>query len=218
MGARRVAEAVGLWPTFLLPDPPLGVLAEDANAVPQASESAAPVLAKTSEGKAAEVEHLIADAVVAMGYDIVRVMLSGNRRARLQIMAERHDGEGMTVDDCARISRAVEGLLEVEDPIAGSYELEVSSPGLDRPLTRLADFVRFAGHEAKLETLLPLEGRRRWRGRLLGVAGESVRLGLDEGEVELPFRDLAKAKLVLTDDLLAAARGAQDRTLDANQG
>ena len=186
--------------------------------MPQASDSAAPVLAKTSEGKAAEVEDLIADAVVAMGYDIVRVMLSGNRRARLQIMAERRDGQGMTVDDCAQVSRMVEAILEVEDPIAGSYELEVSSPGLDRPLTRLADFTRFAGHEAKLETLLPVEGRRRWRGRLLGVAGERVRLGLDDGEVELPFRDLAKAKLVITDELLAAARREQERTLDANQG
>lgn len=186
--------------------------------MPQASDSAAPVLAKTSEGKAAEVEDLIADAVVAMGYDIVRVMLSGNQRPRLQIMAERHDDQGMTLDDCVQVSRLVEAILEVEDPIAGSYELEVSSPGLDRPLTRLADFARFAGHEAKLETLLPVEGRRRWRGRLLGVAGESVRLGLDEGEVELPFRDLAKAKLVVTDELLAAARREQDQRLDANQG
>ena len=179
--------------------------------MPQASDSAAPVLARTSEGKAAEVEHLIADAVLAMGYDIVRVMLSGNRRARLQIMAERRDGRGMTVDDCAGLSRMVEAILDVEDPIAGSYELEVSSPGLDRPLTRLADFARFAGHEAKLETLLPVDGRRRWRGRLLGIAGESVRLAAGDGEVVLPFRDLAKAKLVVTDELLAAARGGQDR-------
>lgn len=179
--------------------------------MPQASESAMPDLAKTSEGKAAEVERLIADAVAEMGYDIVRVMLSGQRRARLQIMAERRDGGGMTVDDCARLSRAVEAILEVEDPIAGSYELEVSSPGLDRPLTRLADFTRFAGHEAKLETQMPIEGRRRWRGRLLGVAGERVRLAADEGEIELPFRDLAKAKLVITDERLAAARREQER-------
>jgi ribosome maturation factor RimP len=141
----------------------------------------------------------------------VRVLLSGDRRVHLQIMAERHDGGGMQVEDCARLSRAVSAVLEVEDPIAGSFELEVSSPGLDRPLTRLADFARFAGHEAKLETSLPIDGRRRWRGRLLGVTGENIRLAFDEGEIEVPFRVLAKAKLVLTDDLLAAARVAQDQ-------
>jgi ribosome maturation factor RimP len=179
--------------------------------VPQASESAVPVLAKTSEGKAAEVEHLIAGALDAMGYDIVRVMLSGNRRARLQVMAERRDGGGMRVEDCVQISRAIEAILEVEDPIAGSYELEVSSPGLDRPLTRLADFARFAGHEAKLEAQLPIDGRRRWRGKLLGVKGEAVLLVAEDGEVAVPFRDLAKAKLVLTDELLAAARQEQEQ-------
>jgi ribosome maturation factor RimP len=179
--------------------------------LPQASEIAAPVLAKTSEGKAAEVERLIAGTLEAMGYDIVRVMLAGDRRVRLQIMAERRDGRGMQVEDCARLSRAVSAVLEVEDPIAGSFELEVSSPGLDRPLTRLADFARFAGHEAKLETSAAIDGRRRWRGRLLGITGENVRLAFDEREIEVPFRLLAKAKLVLTDDLLAAARVAQDQ-------
>jgi len=179
--------------------------------VPQASESAVPVLAKTSEGKAAEVERLIVGALDAMGYDIVRVMLSGNRRARLQVMAERRDGGGMRVEDCVQISRAIEAILEVEDPIAGSYELEVSSPGLDRPLTRLADFARFAGHEAKLETQLPIDGRRRWRGTLLGIEGEAVRVAAEDGEIAVPFRDLAKAKLVLTDELLAAARQEQEQ-------
>ncbi len=183
----------------------------EGHELPQASESAAPVLAKTSEGKAAEVERLIAGTLEAMDYDIVRVLLLGDRRVRLQIMAERRDGAAMQVEDCARISRAVSAVLEVEDPIADSYDLEVSSPGLDRPLTRLADFARFAGHEAKLETSLSVEGRRRWRGRLLGIAGENVRLAFDQGEIEVPFRLLAKAKLVLTDDLLAAARVAQDQ-------
>ncbi len=179
--------------------------------LPQASETAVLALAKTSAGKAADIERLIAGTLEAMGYDIVRVVLSGDRRARLQIMAERRDGAAMQVDDCAQLSRAVSAVLEVEDPIAGAYELEVSSPGLDRPLTRLADFARFAGHEAKLETKLSHDGRRRWRGRLLGVSGENVRLEFEEGEIEVPFRDLAKAKLVLTDELLAAARVAQDQ-------
>ena len=175
--------------------------------MPQADEIVAPP-SKTSEGKAAEVEALIADTLEAMGYEVVRVLLSGARRARLQVMAERRDGAGMKVEDCVQLSRAIEAVLEVEDPIAGAYELEVSSPGLDRPLTRLKDFARFAGHEAKLETQLPIDGRRRWHGRLLGVADDRVRFEAEGGEVEVRFRDLAKAKLVLTDALLASAAAA----------
>ncbi len=166
---------------------------------------AAPNLAKTKQGRAAAVERLIAPAIEAMGYDIVRVLLAGSRRPRLQIMAERKDGVGILVDDCVAVSRAVEAILDVEDPIAGPYELEVSSPGIDRPLTRLADFERFVGHEVRLETSPPLEGRRRWIGQLLGLDGEMVRLATETGEVALPFAAIAKAKLVLTDELLAAA-------------
>ena len=170
----------------------------------EACEKAAPVLAKTSEGRAADVERSIAPAIEAMGYDIVRVVLSGRRRPRLQIMAERKDGAGMVVDDCVAVSRAASAILDVEDPISGPYELEVSSPGIDRPLTRLADFERFAGFEAKLETALPLDGQRRWKGCLLGLDGETVRLKTKSGEVALPFAVIEKAKLVLTDELLAA--------------
>ena len=171
----------------------------------EACEKAAPVLAKTSEGRAAEVERSIAPAIEAMGYDIVRVVLSGSRHPRLQIMAERKDGAGMVVDDCVAVSRAASAILDVEDPISGPYELEVSSPGIDRPLTRLADFERFAGFEAKLETALPLDGQRRWKGCLLGLDGETVRLKTKTGEVvALPFAAIEKAKLVLTDKLLAA--------------
>jgi ribosome maturation factor RimP len=172
----------------------------------EACGKAAPSLAKTSEGRAAAVERLIAPAIEALGYDIVRVLLAGSRRPRLQIMVERKDGSGMLVDDCVAISRAIEAILDVEDPIAGPYQLEVSSPGVDRPLTRLADFERFAGFEARLETSLPLEGRRRWMGRLLGLDGETVRLATEAGEVALPFAAITKAKLVLTDELLAAAQ------------
>ncbi len=183
----------------------------ESRLVSQASEATRTELSKTSVGKAAEVERLIAGTVESMGFDIVRVMLSGDRRARLQIMAERRGGAGMRVEDCAQLSRAVAAVLEVEDPIAGAYELEVSSPGLDRPLTRLSDFDRFAGFEAKLETDRPIDGRRRWRGRLLGIAGESVRLESEDGEVEVPFHDLVKAKLVLNDELLSAASSAEDQ-------
>ena len=169
-------------------------------------------LAKTSEGKAADVERLIAPAVEAMGYDIVRVLLSGGDRLRLQIMAERRSDGGMNVDDCAEISRAAAAILDVEDPIDSAYTLEVSSPGLDRPLTRLADFDRFAGFEAKVEMDLPVDGRRRFRGRLLGIRDENIVLACEEGEIALPFADMQKAKLVITDDLIAASSppAAQD--------
>ena len=161
-------------------------------------------LARTSEGKAAEVECLIAPSLVEMGYDIVRVQLSGERRAKLQVMVERHDGGGMTVDDCASVSRAVEAILDVADPIAGTYVLETSSPGLDRPLTRRSDFERFVGFDARIEMRMPIEGRRRFNGRLLGLDGDLVRLATESGDIALPFADMAKAKLVLTDELLAA--------------
>ena len=173
----------------------------------QAGHEGPPALAKTSEGKASDIERLVAPSLAEMGYDIVRVLLGGNRRGRLQIMAERRDGAGMDVDDCVAVSRAVEAILEVEDPIAGSYDLEVSSPGIDRPLTRLGDFERFAGFEAKVELVTPIEDRRRWTGRLLGLDGAEVRLATAGGEIALPFAQIAKAKLVLTDELIAAARG-----------
>ena len=164
---------------------------------------------KTSEGKAAEVERLIAPAVEAMGYGIVRVQLSGGDRLRLQIMAERADGT-MNVDDCAEVSRAVAAILDVEDPIDSAYTLEVSSPGIDRPLTRLADFDRFAGFEARVETALPVAGRRRFRGRLLGTRDGDVAMICEDGEALLPFSDIQKAKLVLTDELIAASRHSDE--------
>ncbi len=151
------------------------------------------------------VETLIDPTVRAMGYALVRVQILGQARPRLQIMAERQDGEPMLVDDCAALSRAVSALLDVEDPIAGTYTLEVSSPGIDRPLVRLADYDRFVGREARIETDLAVDGRRRFQGRLLGTEGDVVRLRMDEIEVRLPFAGIRKAKLVLTDDLLAAA-------------
>lgn len=163
-----------------------------------------PALSKTSEGKAAEVESLIAPTLASMGYEIVRVMIMGaENKKTLQIMAERLDGEVMTVDDCADISRAVEAILDVEDPIEGAYSLEASSAGIDRPLTRLSDFVRFAGFDAKVELQAAVEGRKRYSGRLLGVEGENIRIEVDGEEYSLPFRDMAKAKLLLTDELIA---------------
>jgi ribosome maturation factor RimP len=129
----------------------------------------------------------------------------GLRRATLQIMAERRDDAPMTIEDCAEISRAVSALLDVADPIAGAYMLEVSSPGIDRPLVRPEDYDRFAGFEARIDLSIPLDGRKRFRGRVLGRETGHVRLALENGEVRLPFDAIAKAKLVLTDELLALA-------------
>jgi ribosome maturation factor RimP len=127
-------------------------------------------------------------------------------------MVERGDGKSMTVEDCADISRAVSAILDVEDPIAGAYRLEISSPGIDRPLVKPADFERFAGEVAKVETTLPVEGRKRFQGRLLGLRHDAVALKLDDGaEVALPLNVLRRAKLVLTDELLRAHYARQQQ-------
>ncbi|HEY6335232.1 MAG TPA: ribosome maturation factor RimP [Alphaproteobacteria bacterium] len=164
-----------------------------------------------------QIERLLAPPVEALGYEIVRVQMSGGRSPTLQIMAERVDGVPMTVDDCAAISRTASAVLDVEDPLAGSYTLEVSSPGIDRPLVRPKDFERYVGYEVKAETGAPIEGRRRFRGKLLGIDGAMVRIALPEGTVTLPYDAIHKAHLVLTNELLAAA-GAQRRAAKEGQG
>src|ERR1700687_93581 len=117
-----------------------------------------------------------------MGYRVVRVALTGTGRPTLQVMAERRDDASMTVEDCAEISRSISALLDVADPIAGAYMLEVSSPGIDRPLVRPEDYDRFAGFEARIELNAPLDGRKRFPGRALGRALEHVRLAGEAGE------------------------------------
>jgi len=150
------------------------------------------------------IERMVAPTVEAMGFRVVRVQLSGRDSVRLQVMVERADERPIQVDDCAAVSRAISAVLDVEDPIAGAYTLEVSSPGIDRPLVRLGDFERFVGREARVETARPIDGRRRFRGRLLGVAGDSVRMAVEGAEVALPYSDIERAKLVVTDELIAA--------------
>ncbi|MBU6507750.1 MAG: ribosome maturation factor RimP [Alphaproteobacteria bacterium] len=152
------------------------------------------------------IEALIVPSLEAMGYRIVRAVFTGGRRATLQVMAERADDAAMSVDDCSLVSQTVSALLDVADPIAESYQLEVSSPGIDRPLFRPEDYERFAGFEAKLELHQPLDGRRRFRGRLLGLDGDAVKVNLGAEIVRLPFAGIARAKLVLTDELIAATR------------
>jgi ribosome maturation factor RimP len=150
------------------------------------------------------VRRLIEPVAADMGFDIVRVLVSGTRKPALQVMIEHRDGRTISVDDCVQVSRAVSALLDVEEPIKGAYTLEVSSPGIDRPLVRLGDFERFQGFQARIETTRPIDGRRRFKGRLKGVDGDSVRIEVDAGEVKLPHPDIQRAKLVLTDDLIAA--------------
>lgn len=159
-------------------------------------------------------EAIVAPTIESMGFELVRVMLTGGRRPTLQIMAERADGSGMNVDDCAEISRTVSAVLDVEDPIAGEYTLEVSSPGIDRPLTRLKDFRRYAGFEARVDLSAPFDGRKRFSGRLIGVDdADRVLVETEPGVREaLPFEGIARAKLVLTDELVAAS--APDRGAD----
>lgn len=141
-----------------------------------------------------------------LGYDLVRVQVQGTKRQTLQVMAERRDGAAMTVDDCSTISHALSAVLDVEDPIPGAYNLEVSSPGIDRPLTRARDFAEWAGFDAKLETDSMVAGRKRFSGQLMGLdeAGENIRLTAEDGEHLIPVARVARAKLVLTDALIEA--------------
>ena len=144
-----------------------------------------------------------------MGYDLVRVQISGGASDRcLQIMAERKDRAEMNVEDCAGISRNISTILDVEDPITEAYTLEVSSPGMDRPLVRLEDFTRFAGFEARIDTREAIVDRKRFRGRLKDVEGETILIEIDGETYEIPFEDILRAKLVLTDELIAASQKA----------
>jgi ribosome maturation factor RimP len=151
------------------------------------------------------IAQLIEPSLAATGYRLVRVLMTGGRRATLQIMAERLDDLPITHDDCAQISHSLSALLDVADPIGGTYTLEISSPGIDRPLVRAEDFDRFGGFEAKIELVKPLDGRRRFRGRLMGTAEGVLRLLTEAGETRLPLDAIARAKLALTEDLIAAS-------------
>ena len=164
---------------------------------------------------------LISPSALGMGYQIVRLRLMGagmpGAPVTLQIMAEKPDGT-MEIDDCAELSQAVSAILDVEDPIDKEYSLEVSSPGIDRPLTRAKDFAEYAGHRARVEMSFPVEGgRRNFRGDLRGLEGDAVSLALDDGPpVSLPLRDISDAKLVITDKLIEESL-KRKRVPDASQ-
>ena len=159
------------------------------------------------------IAQLIEPSLTSMGYRLVRVAVTGGRRMTLQIMAERLDNASISLEDCEQISHSVSALLDVADPIAGAYMLEVSSPGIDRPLVRAEDYDRFSGLVAKIELAVPVNGRKRYRGRLLGTAEGAICLLTDAGETRLPFEAVMRAKLVLTDDLIAAARGQNPQSV-----
>ncbi|MFH5773078.1 ribosome maturation factor RimP [Paracoccus sp. NGMCC 1.201697] len=162
------------------------------------------LIAKTAIDR--RIAEIISPVIEDLGFELVRLRLQGGKTATLQIMADRPDG-GINVDDCADISTAVSAVLDVEDPLEDAYHLEVSSPGIDRPLTRMKDFATFEGYEARLETNQPIDGRKRFKGVLAGIEGDEVLLNIEEaGEVQtigLNFDWLSDAKLVLTDELIA---------------
>jgi ribosome maturation factor RimP len=157
-------------------------------------------------GLAARVAAVAEPVLVGLGYRLVRVRVSGLSGCTVQIMAERPDGT-MTIEDCEAASRALSPVLDVADPVDRAYRLEISSPGIDRPLVRRSDFERYAGHLAKIEMEIPMDGQKRFRGVLLGAQGDAARLRCDglsseAAEVTLPIADMAEARLVLTDALV----------------
>jgi ribosome maturation factor RimP len=157
------------------------------------------------EGLEARIAEAVAPTLAHMGYELVRVQISGKERPVVQIMADRADEAPFRVEDCEAISHALGAVLDVADPFRGEWMLEVSSPGIDRPLTRTKDWARYAGHVATVELAVPIEGRRRFKGIALGADEDAARLRLEDGtEVSLPRANIRKAKLVLTDALIAA--------------
>jgi ribosome maturation factor RimP len=178
------------------------------------TETSNPVAAALDEqrlvketGLAARIAAIVEPVLNGLGYRLVLVRVSGRDGMTVQVMAEREDGS-FTIEDCEAASRTLSPALDVEDPIPGGYRLEVSSPGIDRPLVRRSDFVRHAGHEVKIEMDMPIDGRKRFRGEIVGVEGDDVKIRITGGAgepytVKLPIGEMAEAKLVLTDALIA---------------
>jgi ribosome maturation factor RimP len=161
-------------------------------------------------GRAARVAAIVAPVLAGLGYRLVRVKISGFAGCTVQIMAERPDGS-MAIEDCEAASRALSPVLDVADPIEGAYRLEISSPGIDRPLVRRSDFDRYAGYVAQVEMQAPIAGRRRFRGELTGTDGECARIrrsdadASEDAEILLRIDDMTEARLVLTDALISAS-------------
>jgi ribosome maturation factor RimP len=168
----------------------------------------------TETGLEARIAHIVEPVAEGLGYRLVRVKVSALNGTTVQIMAERPDGT-MTVEDCERLSRDLSPALDVEDPLDRAYNLEVSSPGIDRPLVRRSDFERWAGHVAKVELSRPLDGRKRFKGRLVGLDGEQGGIETDSTEgpttIWLPLADIDEARLVLTDALVRETLSRQKK-------
>ncbi|MDD7909682.1 ribosome maturation factor RimP [Pseudovibrio exalbescens] len=174
------------------------------------------------QGLEARVAAIVEPVIEDLGYRLVRIRVNGNNGCTLQIMAERSDGT-MTVDGCEEISKAVSPALDVDDPISGAYHLEISSPGIDRPLVRVSDFERWAGHLAKIEMAVPQQGRKRYRGIIAGVENGKAVVKISDvapGEEDtalLPLEEIGEARLILTDELIDAALSA-DKAAKAARG
>ena len=189
-------------------------MAESQTQLATAAPSAAPNRTEprliVEPGLPARVAAIAEPVIESLGYRLVRVRVSSSEGRTVQIMAERPDGS-MMVEDCETISRALSPVLDVADPIERAYRLEISSPGIDRPLVRKSDFERYEGHLVKIEMDIPINGRKRFRGQLAGTEGEAARLHRDdaaegeEADVLLPIEEMSEAKLVLTDDLVTEA-------------
>lgn len=157
-------------------------------------------------GLEADIATRISPSLESMGYEVVRVAVLGKETPTIQIMADRADGSLITIEDCEQISHAVGAILDVEDPLPNAWTLEVSSAGIDRPLVRVKDWNRFTGHEAKIELAMPVNGRKRFAGIVLGADSDVARLRLENGEeMAFPFSEIRKARLVLTDALIEAS-------------
>jgi ribosome maturation factor RimP len=151
------------------------------------------------------IARLIEPAIAELGFGLVRVaMIGGASDPTLQVMAERPDTRQLTIDDCAAVSRAISDILDEADPIDGAYRLEVSSPGIDRPLTRRADFTDWAGHEARIKFIEPVDTAKQVTGDIIGIDGETIAIDTTKGRREVAFANIHSAKLVLTDKLINA--------------
>ncbi len=189
-----VISGVGHWPTFFINQC-------GAYVVPKTLW----VTVRTGE-QTAFIEKLIEPSIAAMGYELVRVQFIGGGGKTLQVMVERQDKRPINVDHCADVSRLISMLLEVDDPVSGAYVLEVSSPGIDRPLVRIDDYSRFLGFEARIETDSQINGQRRFCGRIEGVNGELVELNCGGKITDILFQEILKASLIMTDDLIEAVQ------------
>lgn len=172
------------------------------------------------EGQEARIAAIVEPEIEALGFRLVRVKLLGQNGLTLQIMAERDDGT-MSVEDCEAVSKTLSPVLDIEEPISGAYNLEISSPGIDRPMVRLSDFVSWCGHVAKMETRYLVNNRKRYKGIILGVDGETINFRYEEdgtiNEFSLNIHDIANARLVMSDDLIREALQRDKALRKANQ-